>query len=307
MSARTRVVASGVAVGERPLVATAGIGTAVRPYLYLLPTLVVLAAFTYLPVLRLASMSLHAPGSGGPVSRWVGLAGYAALLRTPLFWRVLGHTLLYVFTSVPLTMAFALCLALLLNQPMRSLRIFRTLYYTPVVMPTVAAAALALWMFNANNGIVDYLLHGAGLPPVQWLVTSEWALPTLVLIAIWKNLGYYMLIYLAGLQALPRSVLDAARLDGARPLARLFAIILPLLRPTTFFLAIVALIGSFQVFDFVNLMTQGGPSNATNVLVYFAYQNGFEYLQLGTAAAVSLVMFSMVLLLSGAVTWALNR
>lgn len=278
-----------------------------RPYLYLLPTAAVLATFTYLPILRLVQMSLRAPGPGGPLARWVGPSAYATLLKTPLFWTVLGHTLVYVFASVPVTMALALLLALLLNQPVRGLWVFRTLYYTPVVMPTVAAAALALWMFNSNNGIVDYLLQRAGIPPVPWLVTSEWALPMLVLVAIWKNLGYYMLIYLAGLQALPRSVLDAARLDGARPVARFFTVILPLLRPATFFLAIVALIGSFQVFDFVNLMTQGGPSNATNVLVYFAYQNGFEYLQLGTAAAVSLAMFAIVLALSGVVTWAFNR
>jgi len=279
----------------------------VRPYLYLLPAAVVLATFTYLPILRLAEMSLRAPGPEGPLSRWVGLSAYVALGGSALFWRVLGHTFVYVFTSVPVTMALALLLALLVNQPMRGLAVFRTLYYTPVVMPSVAAAALALWMFNANNGIIDYVLGRLGLPPVQWLVTTEWALPTLILVAIWKNLGYYMLIYLAGLQALPRSVQDAARLDGARSGARLFMIIIPLLRPTTFFLVIVALIGSFQVFDFINLMTQGGPSNATNVLVYFTYQNGFEYLQLGTAAAVSLVMFAIVLLLSGAATWALNR
>ncbi len=279
----------------------------VRPYLYLLPAAVVLATFTYLPILRLAEMSLRAPGPGGPLSRWVGLSAYAALANSSLFWRVLGHTFIYVFTSVPVTMALALLLALLVNQPMRGMTVFRTLYYTPVVMPSVAAAALALWMFNANNGIIDYVLGRLGQPPIQWLVTTEWALPTLILVAIWKNLGYYMLIYLAGLQALPRSVLEAARLDGARSGARLFAIIIPLLRPTTFFLVIVALIGSFQVFDFINLMTQGGPSNATNVLVYFAYQNGFGYLQLGTAAAVSLVMFAIVILLSGAATWALNR
>jgi multiple sugar transport system permease protein len=278
-----------------------------RPYLYLLPTALVLAAFTYLPIVRLAQMSLHAPGPGGPLARWAGLAAYTALARTPLFWTVIGHTLLYVFTTVPIAMALALLLALLVNQRLHGLTMFRTLYYTPVVMPTVAAAALALWMFNSNNGIVDYLLGWIGIPPVQWLVTREWALPTLIIVAVWKNLGYYMLIYLAGLQALPRSILDAARLDGARPVNRFFAVMLPLLKPTTYFLAIVALIGSFQVFDFVNLMTQGGPSNATNVLVYFAYQNGFEYLLLGVAAAVSLAMFVIVLLLSGGLTWAFNR
>jgi multiple sugar transport system permease protein len=279
----------------------------VRPYLYLFPTLVVLGAFVYFPIARLAEMSLRAPGFGTSLGPWIGLSAYAKLFANPLFWRVLGQTILFVFASVPIAMALALGLALLLDQPLRGVGVFRVFYYTPVVMPTVAVAALALWMFNANGGIVDYLLRATGIAPIPWLIEGAWALPTLVLIAIWKNVGYYMIIYLAGLQTLPQAVLDAARLDGARPVARFFTITLPLLRPTTFFLAVVALIGSFQVFDFVNLMTQGGPSNASNVLVYFAYQNGFAYLQLGTAAAISLIMFALVLLILGAVAWAFNR
>lgn len=278
-----------------------------RPYLYLLPAVAVLVTFTYLPIYRLGEMSLRAPGLGTSFGPWVGFTAYASLVHNPLFWRVVGQTCLYVFISVPITMALSLTLALALNQELRGSKIFRVLYYTPVVMPTVAAAALALWMFNANAGIVDYVLTHAGLPAIPWLVTTEWALPTLILVAVWKNLGYYMIIYLAALQGLPLAVLDAARLDGARPLVRFFTITFPLLRPTTFFLTVVALIGSFQVFDFVNLMTQGGPSNSTNVLVYFAYQNGFGYFQLGTAAAISLVMFALVLAILGVVAWMLNR
>jgi multiple sugar transport system permease protein/sn-glycerol 3-phosphate transport system permease protein len=281
--------------------------TAARPYLYLAPTLVVLGAFTYWPIVRLAEMSLRAPGAGTSLGPWIGFAGYARLFANPLFWRILWQTFAFVFASVPLAMALALVLALLLDRPLRGRGLFRVLFYTPVVMPTVAVAALALWMFNPNGGVVDYLLHAAGIGRIPWLVDTGWALPTLVLIAIWKNVGYYMIIYLAGLQALPQSVLDASRLDGARPLVRLFTVTLPLLRPTTFFVAVVALIGSFQIFDFVNLMTQGGPSNATNVLVYYAYQNGFAYVQLGLAAAISLIMFALVLAILGLVAWALNR
>ncbi len=278
-----------------------------RPYLYLAPTLVVLGAFTYLPIARLVEMSLRAPGLGTSLGPWTGTATYAALVHNPLFWRALGQTCAYVFISVPLTMALALGLALLLNQPLRGLGIFRTLYYTPVVMPTVAVAALALWLFNSNGGIVNYFLARAGISPIPWLVSTTWVLPTLILVSVWKNLGYYMLIYLAALQALPLPLFDAARLDGASAARRFFSITLPLLRPTTFFLSVVALVGSFQVFDFVNLMTQGGPSNASNVLVYFAYQQGFSYMQLGAAAAVSLVMFALVLALLGLVSWAFNR
>ena len=278
-----------------------------RPYAYLLPTVVVLIAFTYLPIYKLGEMSLRAPGMGTSLGPWVGLSTYVTLFHNPVFWRVVGQTCVYVFTTVPVTMAIALGLALMLNTPLRGMGVFRVLFYTPVVMPTVAAAALALWMFNSNAGIIDYVLTRFGVAPLPWLVRSDTAMFTLILIAIWKNLGFYMVIYLAGLQALPLSVLDAARLDGARPLVRFFTVMLPLLRPTTFFLAVVALVGSFQVFDFVNLMTQGGPSNSTNVLVYFAYQNGFAYFQLGMAAAISLAMFALVLLILGGVTWALNR
>lgn len=279
----------------------------VRPYLYLLPTVVILAAFTYLPILRLGEMSVRSPGLGTSLGPWIGLSNYAALFHNALFLRVFEQTCVYVFASVPLTMALALLLALIVNQKMRGMAVFRVLYYTPVVMPTVAAAALALWMFNTNGGVVDYVLGQLGIPPIPWFVSSKWTLGTLIMIAVWKNLGYYMIIYLAGLQALPTAVLDAARLDGAWPVARFFTIVLPLLRPTTFFITVVALIGSFQVFDFVNLTTQGGPANASNVLVYFAYQNGFSYLQLGMAAAISLLMFAFVLAVLGLAAWAFNR
>jgi ABC-type sugar transport system permease subunit len=278
-----------------------------RPYLYLAPTLVLLVAFTYLPIERLVEMSLRAPGLGTSLGPWTGFATYSRLFHDPLFWRALVQTCVYVIVSVPFTMALALALALLLNQPLRGIGAFRTLYYTPVVMPTVAVAALALWLFNPNGGIVDYLFGRLGISPIPWLVSATWVVPTLISIAVWKNLGYYMLIYLAALQALPPPLFDAARLDGAGPVVRFFAITLPLLRPTTFFVSVVSLIGSFQVFDYINLMTQGGPSNSSNVLVYFAYQQGFSYLQLGAAAAVSLVMFALVLAVLGLVSWALNR
>src|SRR6202140_2601732 len=169
---------------------------AARPYLYLFPTLVVLGAFVYFPIARLAEMSLHAPGFGTSLGPWIGLSAYAKLFANPLFWRVLEQTLLFVFASVPIAMTLALGLALLLDQPLRGVGVFRVFYYTPVVMPTVAVAALALWMFNANGGIVDYLLRAAGIAPIPWLIEGTWALPTLVLIAIWKNVGYYMIIYL---------------------------------------------------------------------------------------------------------------
>ena len=278
-----------------------------QPYFYLLPTLIILALFNYYPILSLAEMSLHSQTPSRPAAAWVGLQNYLTLFQTPLFSEVLANTAWYVLATVPFTMLLALVLAVLLNQKLRAMPIFRGLYYTPVIMPTVAAAALGLWMFNANNGLVNYLLHLLQVQGPAWLSSEQWALVTVMLIGIWKNVGYYMLIYLAGLQNIPANLLDAARLDGARAVDRFISIIAPLLQPTTYFIAVVAIIQSFQVFDFVNLLTQGGPSNSTNVLVFFIYQNGFEYLDLGTAAAIAVVLFGLVLTASGILTWALNR
>jgi multiple sugar transport system permease protein len=278
-----------------------------QPYLYLFPTLLVLALFNYYPILSLVEMSLHSQTPSRPAAAWVGLQNYFALFQTALFAKVLVNTAWYVLATVPFTMFLALVLAVLLNQKLRGMALFRGLYYAPVIMPTVAAAALGLWMFNANNGLVNYLLHLMQVQGPSWLSSEQWALLTVILIGIWKNIGYYMLIYLAGLQNIPANLLDAARLDGARALDRFVSIIAPLLQPTTYFIAVVAIIQSFQVFDFVNLLTQGGPSNSTNVLVYFIYQNGFEYLDLGMAAAIAVVLFGLVLTTSGILTWALNR
>jgi ABC-type sugar transport system permease subunit len=146
-----------------------------------------------------------------------------------------------------------------------------------------------------------------GQPPVEWLTNSSYALWTVIAIGVWKTFGYFMLVYLAALQALPQAVLEAARLDGARPWDRFWSITWPMLRPTTWFATVIALILSFQAFDFVNIMTQGGPSNATNLLVFYIYQHGFQYFELGFAAASAVVMFALVYALSALVSWWFNR
>jgi ABC-type sugar transport system permease subunit len=183
----------------------------------------------------------------------------------------------------------------------------RTIFYTPVVLPTVAAATVALWMFNTNYGLANYLLELIGRSPVAWLTDSDYALWTIIAIGVWKTFGYFMLVYLAALQGLPQTVLEAARLDGARPWDRFWSITWPLLRPTTWFAIVIALILSFQAFDFINIMTQGGPSNSTNLLVFYIYQHGFEYFRLGFAAANAVVMFSLVYGLSALIGVWFNR
>jgi ABC-type sugar transport system permease subunit len=174
-------------------------------------------------------------------------------------------------------------------------------------LPTVAAATVGLWIFNSNYGLANYLLGLIGFAPVGWLTDSDSALWTLIAIGVWKTFGYFMLVYLAALQALPHTVLEAARLDGARPWDRFWSITWPLLLPTTWFATVIALILSFQAFDLVNIMTQGGPSNATNLLVFYIYQHGFQYFQLGFAAASAVAMFALVYGLTALISLWFNR
>jgi ABC-type sugar transport system permease subunit len=277
------------------------------PYLYVLPAVAALALWNYYPLLFLVDLSFHRLDASSPVPSWVGLTNYRELLADPLFWRVLLNTAIYTFLAVPLSIALGLALAVVLNQRLLGARLFRTLFYTPVVLPTVAAATIALWIFNSNYGLANYLLQLVGQPPVEWLTNSSYALWTVIAIGVWKTFGYFMLVYLAALQALPQAVLEAARLDGARPWDRFWSITWPLLRPTTWFATVIALILSFQAFDFVNIMTQGGPSNATNLLVFYIYQHGFQYFELGFAAASAVVMFALVYALSALVSWWFNR
>ena len=277
------------------------------PYLYVLPALSALLLWNYYPLLFLIDLSFHRLDASSPTPSWIGLANYRELLLDPLFWRVLRNTAIYTFLTVPLSIALGLALAVALNHQLLGGGLLRTLFYTPVVLPTVAAATVALWIFNSNYGLANYLLELIGQPPVGWLTDSGRALWTMVAIGVWKTFGYFMLVYLAALQALPQAVLEAARLDGARPWDRFWSITWPLLRPTTWFAIVIALILSFQAFDFINIMTQGGPSNATNLLVFYIYQHGFQYFRLGFAAASAVVMFGLVYGLSGLVSFWFNR
>jgi ABC-type sugar transport system permease subunit len=279
----------------------------VAPYLYVLPALAALALWNYYPLVFLVDLSFHKLDASSPVPTWIGMANYRQLLTDPLFWRVLGNTAIYTFVTVPLSIALGLALAVALNQRLFGAGLLRTLFYTPVVLPTVAAATVALWIFNTNYGLANYLLELIGQPPVPWLTDSTPALWTIIAIGVWKTFGYFTLVYLAALQAVPQAVLEAARLDGAHPWDRFWSITWPLLRPTTWFATVIALILSFQSFDFINIMTQGGPSNSTNLLVFYIYQHGFEYFQLGFAAASAVVMFVLAYALTALISIWFNR
>lgn len=225
---------------------------------------------------------------------WVGAANYADLAGDPLFWRVLGQTLAFTVGYVALDMALALGLALALDQPVRARALFRAAYFLPVVSSMIVAAILWSWIFDAHSGVLNTLLAGLHLGPVRWLTDPRWALPCLVVVSVWKNLGYDMLLFLAGLQALPAEQLEAARVDGAGPWARFRYVTLPGLAPTVVLVGLMATIRAFQTFDTVYLMTEGGPRRSTTLLGFWLFQNAFTYFKLGKAAALAYVMFGLL-------------
>ncbi len=226
--------------------------------------------------------------------RFVGPDNFRRLLDDDDFWAALRHTLAFIAGYVPLVMVLALLVALALNARLPGLMALRTAYFLPVVSSWVAVALLWSWLFNPRFGLVNYLLGRVGLDGPGWLFDPTWAMPAIVLTSVWKDLGFVMVIFLAGLQAIPRDYYEAAALDGAGMAERFRSITLPLLAPTTFFVTVISVINSFQVFDQVWVMTEGGPAGATSVLVERVVRHAFSYGEMGYAAAISWVLFLLV-------------
>jgi len=267
-------------------------------WLFLLPSLVLFLAFTALPVIWAFLISFtHWDLFTAPRFAW--LDNYLALAKDPIFLKVLGNTGYFVLAAVPLQMVLGLACALGLNRNIKGQSALRVIYFLPVVTSTVAAALVWAWLFNSNFGLINDALSLLGVTNLpKWLGSSQWAMPAVITVFVWQNLGYAMVLFLAGLQNIRQDVYEAAALDGATGWRRFWHITLPLLSPMTFFVLIISIISSFQVFDLVFVMTKAGPSNATNTLVYFIYQNGFVFYQMGYASAAAMVLFAIVLALT---------
>ena len=265
-------------------------------WLFLTPALMVIGVFFALPVLGALVLSftdydLYALADPHNV-RFVGLHNYIALLQRPLFWAALGHTVYFVTVAVPLSMAVSLGGALLLNSPLaRAQAFFRTALFAPVVTTVVAVAIIWRYLFNTKYGVVNALLDTLGLHPVDWLGDPHWAMPTIILFAVWKNFGYNMIIFLAGLQAIPPTLYEAARIDGASPWRQFRHITWPMLRPTLLMVAILTVSGYFQLFAEPYVITEGGPLQSTVSVLYLMYDEGFTWWNLGSASAVAFALF----------------
>jgi multiple sugar transport system permease protein len=230
---------------------------------------------------------------------FVGLENYRRILFTdPLFWKSLTNTVMYAAFSVPLSIAGSLALAILLNQKVKGIPLFRTLFYLPSLVPAVASALLWQWIFNADNGILNLGLGWLGLPAVQWLQDENWALPAFVLMSLWGIGGGRMVIFLAGLQGISDTYYEAAHLDGASHWQQFRRVTLPLLSPVMFFNLILGLIGAFQVFTTAYIMTNGGPNNSTLFYALYLFRNSFEYFKLGKASALAWILFALLITLT---------
>jgi ABC-type sugar transport system permease subunit len=267
-------------------------------WVFLSPAALHLAVFAFMPIAFAGYLSFHRWSPIDPVKPFVGLDNFTALAGDPLVWISLRNTLLYSL-HVPVAMAIALGLALALQRQSRGAKIARTVFFLPYVSSVVAIALVWQWMYNADFGLLNYLLSIVGLAPVDWLGSPRTALVAVMIVSIWVQVGYQMVVFLAGLQGIPQVYQDAARVDGASAWQRFRHVTLPLLRPVTLFVLVTGVITSFQVFTLIYVLTDGGPLHATDVLVYRIYQMAWEFLQFGGASALSLVL--LILLLG--VTW----
>ncbi len=274
--------------------------------LFLAPTLLGLAVLSAGPILATLAISL---------TKWdlltapkpVGLDNYAALLSDDRFLKALRNTFFYTIVSVPLGLAIALGLALALNVRIRGIAWVRTAYFLPVVTSTIAIALVWQWIYSPDSGLLNEVTGIFGIPAQKWLGNPTLAMPSIIAMSIWQGLGVNVIIFLAGLQAIPSELLDAASVDGAGRWARFRGVVLPLLTPAIFFTGVLSLIGAFQVFDQVFVLVKPRPTDATITIVYFIYENGFKFFKMGYASAASWILFLIVALFTAIYFWSQDR
>ena len=270
-------------------------------WFFLAPALALIGVFFFLPVaasLLLSVTDFDLYGIADPANtQFVGFDNYVRLLKTPDFWLALRNTFYFAFVGGPLTIAVSLGAALLLSSKLvRFKSFFRTIYFTPFVTTLVAVAIVWKYLYHTRYGLFNYALGAFGIEPIDWLGDPNWAMPAIILMAVWKSFGYNMLIFIAGLQAIPEDLYDAAEIDGASAVRRFFSITLPMLAPTLVFVSVITMIGYFQLFAEPYVMTQGGPLRSTTSVVLLMYEEGFRWWRMGYAAAIAFVLFIVILL-----------
>ncbi|WP_344171682.1 sugar ABC transporter permease [Kribbella lupini] len=272
---------------------------ALTAWLFILPSLIGFLIFTAGPVVAAGVISLLNWNLFSSPT-WAGLKNFARLGPDPTFWSALGNTAYFTFVSVPVTIVVSLALALLLNQGLKRIAVFRSLLLLPYATITVAVAFVWIWLYIPHDGLVNAVLGLVGIDGPQWLISDGWAMPALIAMSVWKSFGFGMVVFLAGLQAIPQQLYEAAKVDGSNALQTFRNVTLPMLSPALFFVVVTSIIGSFQVFDQALIMTNGGPGSRTTTLVMYIYRTGFENYDQGYAAAQSLVLFGFIVVITAA-------
>ncbi len=269
--------------------------------IFILPAFIGIIIFILIPIVCSFLLSFTQWDLLGPI-KYVGLTNYRLLFKDYLFYKILGNTFVYAISVSILGVVIPLVLASILNSKIRGSEFFKTAYFLPFITPMVVIGIVWAWIFDPNIGCMNHFL---GMQ-INWLYDSKFAMPALIIVSVWKLIGYNMVIFLASMATVPQSMFDSAKIDGATPFQIMKNITVPMLSPTIFFVIIITTISSFQVFDLIYLMTQGGPFDSTNVLVYAIYKNAFEYFNIGKASAIAYVLFLVISVLT-LIQWGLRK
>lgn len=270
-------------------------------WIFILPAILGTLIFIIIPVICSFGLSFAKWDLLNPIEL-VGLANYKEIFSEPLCGKIFLNTVVFAAATSVLGVIIPLVLAVILNSKIRGSEFFKTAYFLPFITPMIVIGIVWQWIFDPNIGLLNKVLH----LHINWLYDTHWALPALIIVSVWKLIGYNMIIFLSSLSGISNSMFEAAKIDGASPIKTFLHVTIPLMSPTIFFVVIITAISSFQVFDLIYLMTQGGPLDSTNVLVYAIYKNAFEYFNAGKASAIAYVLFVVILVLT-LIQWGLRK
>lgn len=270
-------------------------------WLFILPALAGTFIFIIIPVICSFALSFSKWDLLSPIE-FVGLENYRLLFKEPLFYKILINTVVFAISTSVFGVIIPLILACILNSKIRGSEFFKTAYFLPFITPMIVVGVIWEWIFDPNIGFINYILN----IHINWLYDSNFAMPALIIVSVWKLIGYNMIIFLGALSAISQNMFEAAKIDGANPIQTFIYVTVPLLSPSIFFVVIITAISSFQVFDLIYLMTQGGPLDSTNVIVYSIYKNAFEYFNVGKASAIAYVLFFIILVLT-LIQWSIRK
>lgn len=267
------------------------------PYLFLLPAGIILLVFFFIPFFQTVILSFQDYSNNIYNADWVGLANYWEIFKNPIFYKVMLNTFIYLIVAVPILAIIPLFLAILINQKIRGITLYKILIYLPVIVSVVVAAIAFKWIY-AEQGVLNYLLSVFHIPAIGWLTDPKYAIYSVILLTIWKGIGYYMMIYLAALMSVPKDLYEACNIDGAGFLRKHLTVTVPHIMPTIALVTTISSISAMKIFAEIYVMTKGGPLNSTKTIVYYIYEKAFENLDLGYASAMAVILLVVVMVFS---------